>query len=129
MGPFRWNVMTCYMLLVSTKSCVERNDGKVGPSYGSFYPIMELAPSALIYVAFFGLLIPSIGCLDPETLGRYFGGYRSLEGKWGPGLLRLMDGQGLVYVGVTYFTRGRSTCPARPADLVLFCFHVGFNLA
>ena len=25
-------------------------------------------------------MIPGIGCLDPEALGRYFGGYRALEG-------------------------------------------------
>lgn len=118
MGPFRWNVMTFYMLLVSTKSCVERNDRKVGPSYGSFYPILELSPSALIYVAFFGLLIPSIGCLDPETLGRYFGGYRSLEGKWGRLGTATIDGRSGVGVCWCnkYFTSGRSACPARPAD-------------
>lgn len=70
MGPFRWNVMTCYMLLVSSKLCIE------GAS--PHHPVTELTSASLTYIAFFGLIIPSIGCLDPETLGRYFGGYRSL---------------------------------------------------
>lgn len=69
MGPFRWNVMTCYMLLVSSKLCMEG---------ASSHPVTELTCASLTYIAFFGLIIPSIGCLDPETLGRYFGGYRSL---------------------------------------------------
>lgn len=75
MGPFRWNLMTCYMLLVSSKLCME---GKMGPmdSMEPSHPAMELAPASMAYVAFFGLVIPSIGCLDPETLGRYLGGYR-----------------------------------------------------
>eukprot|EP00434_Breviolum_minutum_P024666 symbB.v1.2.021783.t2/scaffold1902.1/size96554/5 len=68
MGPFRWNVMTCYMLLVSSKLCME------GAS--PHHPVTELTCASLTYIAFFGLIIPSIGCLDPETLGRYFGGYR-----------------------------------------------------
>ena len=77
MGPFRWNLMTCYMLLVSSKLCME---GKMGPmdSMEPSHPAMELAPASMAYVAFFGLVIPSIGCLDPETLGRYLGGYRTV---------------------------------------------------
>jgi len=69
--------MTCYMLLVSSKLCME---GKMGPmdSMEPSHPAMELAPASMAYVAFFGLVIPSIGCLDPETLGRYLGGYRTV---------------------------------------------------
>ncbi|CAE7025353.1 unnamed protein product [Symbiodinium natans] len=68
MGPYRWNVMTMYMLVCSTKLCRER--GLSGRSLWS-----DPASSGL-YVAIFGVFIPFIGTLDPQTLGRYFGGYR-----------------------------------------------------
>ena len=55
-------------------------EGQVGPldSMEPTYPALDLAPASVAYVAFFGLVIPSIGCLDPETLGRYLGGYRTV---------------------------------------------------
>ena len=72
--------MTCYMLLVSSKLYMEGQEGQGGQDgpMEPRYPIMDLAPASMAYVAFFGLVIPSIGCLDPETLGRYLGGYRPL---------------------------------------------------
>lgn len=68
MGPFRWNVMTAYMMVASTQLCIA--SGVSGPSliYASWYVVG--------YVFVFGLLIPVVGTLDPQTLGQYFGGYR-----------------------------------------------------
>ncbi|CAK8989208.1 unnamed protein product [Durusdinium trenchii] len=70
MGPFRWNVMTCYMLLCSTKLRME----SAGMPGGEAWTLPSVC--CALYVGFFGWVIPGIGCLDPEALGRYFGGYR-----------------------------------------------------
>merc|ERR1719460_1897947 len=32
--------------------------------------------SSLLYMGLFGIAIPVIGCVQPTTLGTYFGGYR-----------------------------------------------------
>ncbi|CAE7760349.1 unnamed protein product [Symbiodinium sp. CCMP2456] len=68
MGPFRWNVMTMYMLICSAKLCLEQ--GFSGRS------LWKDPGSSGLYLFIFGVGIPFIGTSDPQTLGRYFGGYR-----------------------------------------------------
>jgi len=68
MGPFRWNVMTAYMFLCSLALC--QASGLSGLS------LWDSSPYVIGYLFFFGAFIPIVGMLDPQTLGRYFGGYR-----------------------------------------------------
>jgi len=68
MGPFRWNVMTAYMFLCSMDLCLARGLSGISLLSASLYDIS--------YVFLFGLFIPLLGVIDPNTLGRYFGGYR-----------------------------------------------------
>merc|ERR1719382_997332 len=69
MGPFRWNIMTLYMLVCCIYFADGPNDFRA-PEKG------RLIYTSEAYLVLFGFVIPVIGLLQPITLGRYFGGYR-----------------------------------------------------
>jgi hypothetical protein len=68
MGPFRWNLMTLYMLCC----CIVFQEQQAL----SVFTLASESTGSVMYLALFGLTIPIIGCVQPTTLGTYFGGYR-----------------------------------------------------
>lgn len=69
MGPFRWNIMTLYMLVC----CMIFQQEDPALSLWRPDPVHTIP---MVYLAIFGFAIPIIGLVQPITLGRYFGGYR-----------------------------------------------------
>ena len=66
-GPYRWNVMTAYLLWCSTALL---------PTQLPTAEILTTQALPLAFVAVFGLAIPAVGFASTEFLGRYLGGYR-----------------------------------------------------
>ena len=65
-GPHRWNQVHVYMLWCALNA-LPAGDGAVWAALHWY---------SFLYVAFFCLLVPAVGYVSPDLLGKYLGGYR-----------------------------------------------------